>query len=189
MLRAQRKDELSRQLKVLERAAEDLRDADALLAQIRVKPKTVERLDELERQIASLDAQLSAVAAQLAVEVKLDGAGQVRIGTLRAKGSYSAPIVAPTKIIVADFAVITVTPAAQPRQEKRAEYDKERLALLKGAGVDTVAEAHALFSKRRDLEASRKGTLAQLKTFNVTDDPEAASPSPSGHRCRRAAGR
>ncbi|WJR75493.1 AAA family ATPase [Bradyrhizobium sp. NP1] len=144
VLRAQRKDELARQLKVLERTAEELRETDAQLAQIRVKPKTVERLDELERQIATLDAQLSAVAAQLAVEVKPEGAGQVRIGSARAKGAYSAAIVAPTKITVGDLAIITVTPAAQPRQEKRAEYDEERLTILKGAGVDTIAEAHAL---------------------------------------------
>jgi DNA repair exonuclease SbcCD ATPase subunit len=174
VLRAQRKDELTRQLKVLERAAEDLRETDAQIAQIRAKPKTVERLDEVERQIASLDAQLSAAAAQLAVEVTPGGAGQVRIGTLRAKDSYSAPIVAPTKISVADLAIITITPAAQPRQEKRAEFGEERVTLLKAAGVDTVADAHALLSKRRDLEASRNGTLAQLKTFYVTDDPEAA---------------
>ena len=94
--------------------------------------------------------------------------------TVRAKGSYSAPIVAPTKITIADLAVITITPATQPRQEKRAEHDEERGALLKGAGVDTVAEAHALLSKRRDLEANRKGTLARLKTFDVADDFEAA---------------
>jgi DNA repair exonuclease SbcCD ATPase subunit len=174
VLRTQRKEELGRQLKVLEAAVEELRETDAQLAQIKVKPKTVETLDDLDRQIASLDAQLSAAAAQLAVEVKSEGAGQVRIGSVRAKGAYSAAIVAPTRITVADLAVITVTPAAQPRQEKRAELEEQRLALLKAAGVDTVAEAHALFSKRRDLEASRKGTLAQLKTLNVTDDPEAA---------------
>ncbi|MGZ6000106.1 MAG: ATP-binding protein [Rhizomicrobium sp.] len=174
VLRAQRKEELGRQLKVLEAAVEELRETDAQLVQIKVKPKTVETFDELDRQIASLDAQLSAAAAQLAVEVKPEGAGQVRIGSVRAKGAYSAAIVAPTKITVADLAVITVTPAAQPRQEKRAELAEQRLALLKATGLDTVAEARALLARRRDLEASRKGTLAQLKTLNVTDDPEAA---------------
>jgi uncharacterized protein YhaN len=108
------------------------------------------------------------------IEPEPGGAGQVRIGTLWAKGCYSAPIVAPTENSVADLAIITVMPAAQPRQEKRAEYGEERLTLLKAAGVDTVADAHTLLSKRRDLEASRNGTLAQLKTFYVTDDPEAA---------------
>lgn len=174
VLRAQRKEELGHQLKVLEAAVEELRKTDGQLAQIKVKPKTVESLDELERQIASLDAQLSAAAAQLAVEVKPKGAGQVRIGSVRAKGAYSAAIVAPTMIAVADLAVITVTPAAQPRQEKRTELEEQRLALLKAAGVDTVSEAHALLAKRRDLEASRKGTLAELRTLNVTEDPEAA---------------
>jgi hypothetical protein len=174
VLRAQRKEELGRQLKVLEAAVEELRETDAQLSQIKVKPKTVESLDELDRQIASLDAQLSAAAAQLTVEVKPKGAGQVRIGSVLAKSVYSAAIVAPTKITIADLAVITVTPAAQPRQEKRAELEEQRLALLKATGVDTVADAHALLAKRQDLEASRKGTLAQLKMLNVTDDREAA---------------
>src|SRR4029077_2508044 len=113
-------------------------------------------------------------SALVVIEPEPGGAGQVRIGTLWAKGCYSAPIVAPTENSVADLAIITVMPAAQPRQEKRAEYGEERLTLLKAAGVDTVADAHTLLSKRRDLEASRNGTLAQLKTFYVTDDPEAA---------------
>jgi hypothetical protein len=48
-------------------------------------------------------------AAQLSVEVKPDGAGQVRVGAVRAKGSYSAPILAPTKVTIGELAVITVT--------------------------------------------------------------------------------
>jgi hypothetical protein len=174
VLRAQRKQELTRQLQVLEAAAEELRETDAQLAHIKVKPKTVENLDDLDRQIASADAQLSATAAQLAIDVKPAGEGKVHIGSVRAKGSYSAPVVAPTSIAIGDLAVVTVTPAAQPRQEKRAELDAQRLTLLKSVGVETVAEARALLAKRRDLEASRKGTLAQLKTLDVTDDPAAA---------------
>ena len=37
---------------------------------------------------------------------------------------------------------------------------RSALPCSRAAGVDTVAEAHALLSKRRDLEASRNGTLA-----------------------------
>ena len=78
-MRAQRKDELTRQLRTVEHAAKELREIDAQLSQIRIKPKMVDDLDVLDRQIASLDAQLSAAAAQLAVEVKPEGLGQVRI--------------------------------------------------------------------------------------------------------------
>ncbi|WP_342723991.1 hypothetical protein AAFG07_33610 [Bradyrhizobium sp. B097] len=173
VLRDQRKEDLERQLKALETAVEELRETNARFAQIKANPKTVESLDELERQIAALDAQLSAAAAQLTIEVKPEGAGQVRIGSVCAEGAYSAAIMAPTKITVADLAIIKITPAVQPRQELRAELEEQRLALLRAAGVDTVTEAHALLAKRRDLEASRKGTLAQLKTLNATDDPEA----------------
>src|SRR5262249_44807982 len=88
-VRAQRKDELSRQLKTVEQAAKELREIDAQLSQICIKPKIVEDLDSLDRQIASLDAQLSAAAAQLALEVNPEGVGQVRVAGTRAKASYS----------------------------------------------------------------------------------------------------
>jgi uncharacterized protein YhaN len=174
LVRAQRRAEVARQLEALEQSAQDLREADAQLAQIKVKPKTVDDLDELDRQIASLDAQLAAAAAQLTVEVKPQGSGQVRIDGSRAKASFSGPVLAPTKIAIANISEITVTPAANPRHEKRHDLDDERSALLKAAGVASVTEAHALLSKRRELEATRKAVLAQLRTFKVADDPENA---------------
>ena len=174
LVRASRKDELVRRLKSLEEAAKNLTEIDAQLSQLRIKPKTVEDLDELDRQIAALDAQLSAAAATLAVEVKPAGAGQVRIGSLRAKGSHAAPVLAPTKITIGDLAVVTVTPAVHPRQEKRQTLDTERAALLKSAGVASAAEAHALLARRRDLENSRRGILAELKSLKAGDDPAAA---------------
>jgi len=117
VIRAIRKDDLARQLKALERAAKELLQIDAQLAQINIKPKHVEDLNELERQIAILDAQLSAAAAHLAVEVKSAGTGQVRIGTARPKGTHSEPVLVPTKITVGDLAVITVTPAPNTKHE------------------------------------------------------------------------
>lgn len=174
LVRAQRRTEVARQLETLEQSAQDLREADAQLAQIKVKPKTVDDLDELDREIDSLDAQLAAAAAQLAVELTPQGVGQVRIGGSRAKASFSAPVLAPTKIAIANIAEITITPAANPRHERRDDLNDERSALLKAVGVASVAEAHALLSKRRELEATRKAVLAQLKTFKVADDPESA---------------
>jgi DNA repair exonuclease SbcCD ATPase subunit len=173
-MRAQRKDELSRQLRTVEQAAKELTETDAQLGQIRIKPKIVEDLDALDRQIASLDAQLSGAAAQLAVEVKPEALGRVRIGGHRAKVSYSAPVLAPVTIALADAAVVTVTPAAHPRQEKRQELDHERSTLLKSVGVTTVTEAHALLSKRHHLEAERRAVLTQLKAFKIESDPTPA---------------
>jgi hypothetical protein len=175
LVRALRKDDLVRRLKSLEDAAKSLTEVDAKLSQIRIKPKTVDDLDELDRQTAAIDAQLAAAAATLAVEVKPAGAGHVRIGSLRAKGNHAAPILAPTKVTVGDLAVITVTPAAHPRQEKRKTLDAERDALLKSAGVTNAAEAHALLTRRRDFETNRRGILAELKSLNAGDDPAAAA--------------
>jgi DNA repair exonuclease SbcCD ATPase subunit len=178
-VRASRKDELVRQLATVEQLAKDLRQADAQLDQIRIRPETVEKLDILDRDIASLDAQLAAAAAQLAVDVTPEGVGQVRIDDVRidderAASSRSVPVLAPVRISVADMAVVTVTPAAHPRLGKRQELDRERSELLTVAGVGNVANAHALLSRRRDLEAERKAVLTQLKALKVGGDPDAA---------------
>jgi uncharacterized protein YhaN len=174
LVRALRKDELARRLKSLEDAAKNLMQIDAELSQFRIRPKTVEDLDELDRQIAALDAQLSAAAATLAVDVKPAGDGQVRIGPLWATGSHAAPVLAPTKIIVGDLAVVTVTPAMNPRQGQRQTLDAGRADLLKAAGVASAAEAHALLARRRELENSRRGILAELKSLKASEDPAAA---------------
>jgi hypothetical protein len=174
LVRASRKDELTRRLKSLEDTAKNLREIDAQLSQVRIKPKTVEDLDELDRQIAALDAQLSAAAATLVVEVKPAGGGQVRIGSLRATGSHAAPVLTPTKVTIGELAVVTVTPAVHPRQEKRQTLDAERVDILKSAGVASAAEAHALLARRRDLENSRRGSLAEIKSLKASADPAAA---------------
>lgn len=174
LVRATRKNELVRRLKSLEDTAKNLTEIDAQLSQVRIKPKTVEDLDELDRQIAALDAQLSAAAATLAVEVKPAGAGQVHIGSLGVKDIHAAPVLAPTKITVSDLAIVTVTPAVHPRQEKRRTLDANRTDLLKVAGVASAAEAHALLALRRDLENSRRGILAELKSLKAGDDAAAA---------------
>lgn len=171
VIRATTKDDLTRRLQVLERAAKDLTQINAELAQIAVKPKNIDELDELERKIASLDAQLSAAATQLTVEISPAGKGLVRIGTLEPKGTHSAAILAPTRIAVGDLAVITVTPAPHTRHDERRALDDERASLLTSLGVGGAAEARAMLSKRRELEANRKGVLAELKTLGVADDP------------------
>jgi hypothetical protein len=123
---------------------------------------------------ASLAAQLTAAAAHLAVEVKPAGAGLVRIGSARPKDAYCEPVLAPVRITIGDLAVVTVTPAANPRQEKHQTLDAERSSLLTAMGVASAAEAHALLARRREFEAVCKGIVAELKVLKVTDDPESA---------------
>lgn len=170
-IRATRKDDLTRQLAALERASEELLQIDAQLSQVNIQSKHVEDLDELDRQIATLGAQLSAAAAHLTVEVKPAGAGQVLIGSVQPEGAHGVPILAPTRITIGEMAVVTVTPAPNVREEERHSFDAERLTLLESIGVSTSAEARALLSKRRDLEASRKAVLTELKTLKVIGDP------------------
>jgi DNA repair exonuclease SbcCD ATPase subunit len=174
LVRSLGRDETVRRLASLEQAASSLTEIDAQLSQVGIAPKMVDQLDELDRQIASLDAQLSAAAATLAVEVKPNGLGQVRIGSLQAEGDHASAVLAPTKVTVGDLAVITVTPALHPRHEQRHSLDVERSALLKAAGVASVAEARATLTRRRDLENNRRGVLAELRSLKAGEDPSAA---------------
>lgn len=171
IVRATAKDDLARRLAALERASKDLTQFNAEIAHIAVKPKHMDDLDDLERKIASIDAQLSAAAAQLTVEISPSGEGYVRIGTLEPKGTHTAAVLELTKIAVGDLAVITVMPAPSARHDERRSLDGERLSLLASLGVANAADARAVLFKRRELEANRKGVLAELKTLGVSDDP------------------
>lgn len=174
VLRASRKDELIRRLDALERGADSLRAIDAQLSQVRVDPETVARLDDLDRQLASLDAQLSAAAATLAIEVGPAGGGQVRVGSQGVDANHVTAVLAPTKITIGDIATIMVTPALHPRHEARKRLDADRSALLAAFGVEDAAEAHAILTRRRDLDHGRRGVLAELKGLEASDDPARA---------------
>jgi hypothetical protein len=173
-VRAQRKDELARQLETVAQVAGELLDTDAQLSQLKIKPKDVDDLDRLDREIAALDAQLSAAAAHLAIELTPAGAGQVHIGAARLDRNHTSPVLTPTRIMIGGLATITVTPAANPSRGTWESLDVERSNRLRTLGVATVAAAHAQLSRRRELDALRKGIVAQLKGLNVHDDPAAA---------------
>jgi hypothetical protein len=74
-----------------------------------------------------------------------------------------------SKITVGELAVITVTPVATPRHEKRQSLGADRAALLQALGAGSVADTHELLAKRRELEATRKGVLAELRTLKVAE--------------------
>lgn len=174
LVRSLGRDETVRRLASLEEATKSLIGINAQLSQVEITPKVVDELDELDRQIASLDAQLSAAAATLTIEVKPKGLGQVHMGSLQGEGTHAMAVLTPTKITVGDLAVVTVTPALHPRHEKRQSLDAERCALLKAAGVRSVVEAHATLTRRRDLENNRRGVLAELRSLKAGEDPSAA---------------
>lgn len=171
VLRASRKDDLLRRLDALERAYRGLTEIVAQISQVRMDPEAVDRLDDLDRQLASLDAQLSAAAATLAIEVGPSGGGRVRIGSLDVDGSHAAAVLTPTRVMIGDLATITITPALHPRQEASKRLNAERSVLLATAGVSSAAEAHAILTRRRDLELGRRGIVAELRGLQAGEDP------------------
>ncbi len=114
-VRTLRKADLASQIATLEEAAVQLRDVDAQLSLLKVKPKAIDDLDEVDRQIASLDAQLSAAAARLDIQVSPGGKGAVRVGTQTLTAGYSAAVVDPMEVTIGDLAIMTITPAATAR--------------------------------------------------------------------------
>jgi hypothetical protein len=173
-VRALRKADLTSQIGALEEAAIKLRDVDAQLSLLKVKPKAIDDLDDVDRQIASLDAQLSAAAARLDIQVSPAGKGAVRVGALTLTAGFSAAVIDPTEVTIGDLAIMTITPAATARHEQRETLAAERTAMLKSLGVVSSGDAQALLARKREYDASREGILAQLKAFKVDDDPATA---------------
>lgn len=169
-VRALRKADLVNQIAALEEAATQLREVDAQLSLLKVKPKTIVDLDELDRQIASIDAQFSASAARLDVQIHTAGEGLVEVGIDKPIARYSAPVINPTEIKVGDLAVVTITPAANNRHEERETFVSDKSDILKAIGVASSADAHALLARKWEYEADRKGILAQLRAFKAEDD-------------------
>ena len=64
-----------------------------------------------------------------------------------------------------------MTPAPNARYEKRHSLDGDRSSLLKSLGVASSADARAALSKRRDLDATRRGVVTELRTLKVSGDP------------------
>jgi hypothetical protein len=165
------KGEHSRRLAALESAAAALIQLEAEIAQIAIEKKHVDYLNDYERKITSLEAQLSAVAAQLDIEVSPSGEGKVTIGKLQPKGIYSSPIVTPTKIQISDLAVVSVTPAPNAGLDERNAIQEKESSLLKLLKIGSPAEARALLSRRQELEATRASVLTELKTLGAPKDP------------------
>lgn len=169
-----RVEELNRQLEVVERAAETIREIDAQLSQISVDQEAITSLDSLERQLGAIDAQLSAAAARLTVELRANGAGQILVDGAPIENRYGAAVVNEVSISVGSLAEITVTPAANLGRQKRQEVERQLSALLARHNAATPAEARALLTKRRDLEAERKAIRAQLPVHGSREDAHRA---------------
>jgi hypothetical protein len=95
------------------------------------------------------------------------------VGEFRSGERFSEPVLTPAKIIVADIATITITPAiaeASEYENKRRKLDDDQRKLLRKAGVASPTDAAAAMARRLDLEAQRQGVRAELKALGVAGD-------------------
>jgi uncharacterized protein YhaN len=173
--KAENQRDQEQKLGILETAAARLIGLDAQLDQIGMTPALLMIIDNAERQLTSLTAQLAAAAPQVLIEVAPKGRGQVHLGDKSVGASLFSPVLAVAKITVGDLATITVTPTgadARNYENNRREFDDELNKALRKAKVTSPAEAAAAMALRRDLEAQRQGVLAELKALGGdTVDP------------------
>jgi hypothetical protein len=173
--KAEKRRDQEQKLATLETAATRLIGLNAQLDQFGITPVLLKIIDNAERQLTSLTAQLAAAAPQVLIEVAPKGRGQVQLGEKSVDARLSGPVLAATKITVADLATITVTPAssdARNYENNRRKFDDELNKALRKAKVMSPAEAAAAMAQRRDLEAQRQGVLAELKALGGdTVDP------------------
>lgn len=156
------KDALKRQIEQLERTAGALRDIEAQLAQISIDQGAMDRLTELDRRLIATEAQLSAAAAKLTVDLRADGAGHVEVDGKSLEGTYAGSVTEAVRIKVGALAEITVTPAPNPGRQKHKELNEQLTSLLSTHNLGSCAEAHAHLTKRRELEAEVKALRSQL---------------------------
>ncbi|KRR03276.1 hypothetical protein [Bradyrhizobium valentinum] len=114
-------------------------------------------IETIDKQQITQEEQLTAAAPQLSIDLHADGTGRVNLGGSAVTGPFRGPLVDLTQI---EIATITLTPPfsdAKVAETKRSKLAADLQIALHKAGVETVAEAVAAITLRRDFETKRRG--------------------------------
>ncbi len=177
LARAGAREELTRQNARLVDVRARLDKNEAALSTNRVTAETVALLDDTERELAVLTAQLEAVAPQVSIDIGPAGVGQVWIGEKALDRSIVQTTVDPITIRVGELATITVSPQTSAKgahQKPRQQLQTELSELLAAAGVKSAGELRAARANRQALEAESTGVQAQLIALGVGETPIAS---------------
>jgi chromosome segregation ATPase len=175
--KARTRVDLNTRLQVVQDAFNALAALNAQISQIKITPAVFTSIETIDKQQVTLEEQLTAAAPQLSIDVHADGAGRINLGGSAVTGPFSGPLVDLTQIEIAGIATITLTPPfsdAKVAETKRSKLAADLQTALQKAGVETVAEAVAAITLRRDLETKRRGVQAELKALGVQDDNPSA---------------
>lgn len=135
-------------------------------------PTIFTSIETIDKQQATLEAQLAAAAPQLSIDVHAGGDGRVNLGGAAVTGPYGGPLVDLARIEIEGIATIVVTPPlgdVKAAEAKRRRLATDLQAALRKVGAETVAEATAAMTLRRDLETKLRGVQAELEALGIRD--------------------
>lgn len=164
--------ELTTRLRVVQGVFDSLTALNAELSQIKITPTIFTSIETIDKQQATLEAQLAAAAPQLSIDVHAGGDGRVNLGGAAVTGPYGGPLVDLTRIEIEGIATIVVTPPlgdVKAAEAKRRKLATHLQAALRKVGAETVAEATAAMTLRRDLETKLRGVQAELEALGIRD--------------------
>ncbi len=140
-----------------------------------VTAKTLQSLEQAEREIELLEATLTSSASKLTVALKRGADVPVLIDDREAKHGESLPITSPLTVSIGNIATLTLSPPdgfGADQEKARSALIGQRDKLLRAANVVSLEEARQSFACREALETELKGIDAELNALDV--DPDSA---------------
>ncbi|EJW10599.1 DNA double-strand break repair Rad50 ATPase [Rhodovulum sp. PH10] len=160
---AEHVEELSVRLTKARRLRDDIARVKQAIERTTVPMEAVKAIETARRALEAAEARREAKAPRVIVRPRPAGAGKILCDGAPVTEGREVAATAPLLITVADLAEIEIKPAASPDDDAAVEIARENLAkALRTAGVASLAEAQECRAKAADLEAERRGLLAEL---------------------------
>lgn len=153
---------------------------DSALKANSVDEAAIKSLDAVERDTATLTAQLNAAAAQLSIERNAP-ADVVVNGKMVTANTDIRSVIEPISIMVGDEVTITITPPQSSLTSSRSQKDaiQQRLhKILIKHGTTNPTELRKKHADHQELEAAFRGLMAERTTLGLKDT------SPAGEIAR-----
>lgn len=154
---------LSVRLAKARRLRDDIARVKQAIDRTTVPMEAVKAIEAARRTLEAAEARREAKAPRVIVRPRPAGAGKILCDGAPVTEGHEVAATASLLITVADLAEIEIKPAASPDDDAAVETAREAFAkALRAAGVASLAEAQERRAKAADLEAERRGLLAEL---------------------------
>ncbi|MGF7159423.1 hypothetical protein FHS85_001042 [Rhodoligotrophos appendicifer] len=147
---------------------------EAALKANRATALLVEAMDEAERELARIVAQLEATAPEITIDLAPGAKGRLSIAGRPVERGLSLSAVEPVTIDIADVGRIIVSPSADADaslHRRRHERQSQIAEILEQAGAGSAASVRAAHLRRKELEAEAVGLRAELQGLGIKLSP------------------